>query len=203
MSIKRKPIIEGWPGPWKRWAEKYCNANLWRVRSVVGDMDDAMAECAVQFIECRRRYGALVDNPAWLMALYQLCVISRFNDLSVKASKYKDLIILVDDLKVDYSEDNATFWDTPNLGNKHSKVKVACVAAFSPHDVGTILCERTKNASDELKTVLGVIFNAPTEVIQGFSEGRTSSKKFFYKIASSLGITDSKKIANELHNLLR
>src|SRR5260370_28352996 len=90
--MKRVPLLEPWPGPWGRWASRYCANNLWRVSATLGDYNDAMAECAVQYLECRNRYGGLVDDPRWFMALYQRCVTSRFNDLSVKDSRYREIV---------------------------------------------------------------------------------------------------------------
>jgi hypothetical protein len=81
-SSNRKPILEPWPGPWAKWASRYCQQNLWRVSHVLGEREDAMGECAFLYCKCRARYGAVVDNPAWFMRLYQLTVTSHFNDLS-------------------------------------------------------------------------------------------------------------------------
>jgi len=55
----------------------------------LGGFEDAMAECALVWCECRKRYGAKVDNPAWFMALYQMMVMSRFTDLANKDTKIR------------------------------------------------------------------------------------------------------------------
>lgn len=73
------------------WARNYCYKNLWRVESSLGELDDAEAECAMLFVECRKRYGASVNHPAHFMRLYQLMVITRFHDLSTKDSKYRHI----------------------------------------------------------------------------------------------------------------
>lgn len=52
-----------------------------------------MAECALLFVMCKHRYGALVDNPAWFMALFQRMVTSRFHDLSTVDSRHREVCL--------------------------------------------------------------------------------------------------------------
>lgn len=85
----KRPIFDPWPGPWALWASRYCSNQSWRVVQSLGGYEDAMAECALLWCECRKRYGATVDNPAWFMRMYQLMVISRFNDLATKDRKIR------------------------------------------------------------------------------------------------------------------
>lgn len=81
--MEREQLLPEWPGPWAAWAWNYCSRNLWRVNEVLGDMDDAMAECALIWVDCRRRYGASAKSPAHMMALYKRMVTSWFHSYSV------------------------------------------------------------------------------------------------------------------------
>lgn len=88
--IKRIPVLEDWPGPWERWARSYSAKHLWRVTNVIGnDIEDAVAECALVYVECRLRYGTKINSPAHFCALYKLCVSSWFNTLSTMDTHFK------------------------------------------------------------------------------------------------------------------
>lgn len=82
--LVRKPVLEPWPGPWEMWAKGFCAKNQWRVVHVLGDYDDCLAECALTFVECSRRYGKTVVSPQQMMYLYKLSVVCWFNVLSVR-----------------------------------------------------------------------------------------------------------------------
>lgn len=77
-----------WNGStFQSWARRYIGQNLWRVREKVGDADDALQECAIVFIRCRRRYRFTVDNPRWFMRIFQRAVINRFVVYAKRASQ--------------------------------------------------------------------------------------------------------------------
>jgi hypothetical protein len=82
--MKRPLLLESWPGIWEKWARNYCRQNFWRVQHSLGSMEDAMAECALLFVDCQRRYGRTVNAAPQFMHLYQMMVKSRFNKLSNK-----------------------------------------------------------------------------------------------------------------------
>lgn len=217
--MERRVLFEDWPGPWGRWAEKYCRNNLWRVRMILGDMEDAMSECYIQFVECKRRYGASVNDPKWLMALYKMCVMSRFNDLSVKDSRYREVVDVTvyegDSNQFDFGPfveevPTKTKWNEKGLAfrsdsRQKKPMKVHCGSKSNQADVGALLSVRISDASKELKQVLYIMLNAPAEVIQTIAADCGTPIRFFNKIVSVLGIshTDSQRIQQELRLLLR
>jgi len=170
----RIPILSEWPGPWEQWAKNYCSKNWWRVASFLGDEKDFMAECAVLWVECRARYGSKVDNPAWFMHLYQLMVMSRFNDLSVKDTRLRA-------------------WSV-NEGEPLPE---------QPVEFEETWLLKIKNASREARAVLDVLQNAPFELLQTIIPNkRLSAKKTLERVARFCGITDSTSVIQELHTLL-
>src|ERR1700752_3678008 len=91
-GIKRAYLVPEWEGSaFMAWAKNYCSRNQWRVYKAIGDYQDCMAECSLIWIECCRRYGAAVDNDAWMMRMFQICVITTFDTKSVKDSNDKKL----------------------------------------------------------------------------------------------------------------
>ena len=88
----RKYIVPDWEGSsFQQWAKNFCSKHQWRVFKIVGDYQDCLAECALIWVECCRRYGAVVDNDAWMMRMYQICVVTTFDTKSVKDSNDKKL----------------------------------------------------------------------------------------------------------------
>src|ERR1051325_38884 len=82
--MERKELITEWPGStFQKWSAIYCSKNYWRVSATVGDYDDCMSECALQYMLCRKRYGPYVKNAKHFMRLFQAMVISTFNTYSV------------------------------------------------------------------------------------------------------------------------
>lgn len=83
---ERLHLLEGWPGPWEKWARSYCRKNLWRIQHVIGDLEDAVAEAALVYVETLLRYGSVVNTPQHFMALYKMSLTSWFHTLSTKDS---------------------------------------------------------------------------------------------------------------------
>lgn len=83
QQIKRKPIIEDWAGScYQKWAKGFCARNAWRVVNVLGDYDDCLAKCALDFVICRQRYGGTVNSPQHFMYMYTTWVRAEFHSLS-------------------------------------------------------------------------------------------------------------------------
>lgn len=183
---------------------------------ILGDMDDAMSECYIQFVECKRRYGATVNDPKWLMALYKMCVMSRFNDLSVKDSRYREVVDVTvyegDPNQLDFGATEEvptkTKWNEKGLAvrsdfKQTKPTKVHYSSKSNQADIGALLSVRISDASKELKQVLYIMLNAPAEVIQTIAADCGTPIRFFNKIVSVLGITDKKKLEIELRMLLQ
>lgn len=91
--MERKYLVPEWEGSaFQAWSRNYCLKNYWRVVSAIGDYNDCIAECALIWVECCRRYGATVTNNAWMMRMYQICVITTFDTKSMKDSNDRKLL---------------------------------------------------------------------------------------------------------------
>lgn len=82
--MERKYILEDWPGPWEKWAKNFCYRNHWRVAHILGDYEDCLSKCALDYVICRQRYGDTVNSPQQFMFMYKLWVTAEFNTLSSK-----------------------------------------------------------------------------------------------------------------------
>lgn len=95
--MERKYLVPEWEGSiFQGWARNYCANNFWRVSNIIGDYQDCLAECALIWLECCRRYGATVTNNAWMMRMFQLCVITTFDTKSMKDSNDRMLLSSLD-----------------------------------------------------------------------------------------------------------
>lgn len=153
--------------------------NFWRVRHVLGDQEDAMSECAVQWCECRKRYGAHVDNPAWFMHLYKMCVMSRFTDLANKNTRRIDVVTACDMGESQFDG----LPDSQALEQLDLSIKLQTV-------------------SSELKEVLTILFNAPREAFDGLFSPAANPQQVFAAIANKCGISKSNVLLDELREVL-
>ena len=93
----RRPITEfafwRWEGVFEKWSQGWVNKNYWRIRHICSDREDAIQICALMFVECVNRYGEKVDNPKWLMSLFQRMVINHWNRLSLLDTRQREMEI--------------------------------------------------------------------------------------------------------------
>jgi hypothetical protein len=61
------------------------------VRELLGSEEDALQECALIFVKCKRSYEGRVTNPAWMMALFKQAVVNDWNTMSQKDSRLRAL----------------------------------------------------------------------------------------------------------------
>jgi hypothetical protein len=101
-------LLEAWPGPWAAWAKNYCRKNLWRLKTLIGEEEDLLAECALIFLETKQRYGASINSSAHFMSLFQVSVISWFNTYSKKDTRYRTYLESLSSSEP-YMEEEATF----------------------------------------------------------------------------------------------
>lgn len=172
-------VIGEWEGSaFQKWAYNYMSKNLWRVAYYWGDMDDCMQEAAIEFLLMKRDYQAKVNSAKQFMCLYQLCLRSHVNNVSVKDSRNRSALALL--TKADMEP-----------------------ASASDANITVLLNE----ASSELKEALSLMFNAPQEIMEMLrSDCRrgTSSKQFFNKVLAYMGIGADKafSLQKELTDLL-
>lgn len=59
----------------------FLKKNFWRIQRS-HEYEDALQEAALVFYETEKRYHESVDNDAWMMSLFKVSWINRFNDLA-------------------------------------------------------------------------------------------------------------------------
>jgi hypothetical protein len=177
--IQRLPVLEDWPGPWEKWARSYSARHLWRVASVIGnDIEDAIAECALVYVECRLRYGTRVNSPAHFCALYKLCVSSWFNTLSTMDTRLRHA-------------NNAQILPEEPIEEPDEIIDFRM---------------KMENTSSEIRDIVNIFCNTPTEfmeVLRNETSG-TRPRDFVYTVLRHLGIDKLRldPIVNELRSLL-
>lgn len=181
MNPPRKFLIPEWDGSvYQKWAYRYCQTNLWRVSQHLGsDMEDVMAQAALIYVICRQRYGATVNSAKHFMYCYQLYLRMEFNTYALKDGK----------------------------GRKAKEgVKESLKIKEQDSNLEVDFNLKLSNASSELKQVLEIMFNAPTEVMDTIRKDMTSisSKGFWSRVLEYCKITTSPaKLEKELEELLK
>ena len=107
----RVELLPAWPGIWHSWAKDYCRRNLWRLKTLIGEEEDLLAECALIYVETRKRYEHVTSTAA-MMALFQVSVINWFNSYSRKDTILRHTVDLPDDDPLEAHcvvEEEATF----------------------------------------------------------------------------------------------
>lgn len=130
------------------WTKNYLKSNFWRI-SRIYQYDDIMQDSYVLFMELKNRYGGTVDNARWFMSLYQRSFINMFTDLS-NVNTNEEHTTPISHLGKSYTEedDDDLFFDT-QLGTEENEGYLEIML---------------KQAPDEIKTVLNIILNSPTEM---------------------------------------
>ena len=152
---KRKVILPDFPGScFEGYAVNYCNTNYWKFAKTIGSLEDAVSEAKVCYYDCRRLYGDKVENQKHFMALYKRCMWSWFADWATYDYK-------VNKVEKEYM---LTFDET----------------TFSDGD----LAVKLREASQELKQVLNLILNGPSEIVSVLKK----EEKFFERAADYCGL---------------
>ena len=172
---QRVQLLTPWPGPWALWAQSYCIKNLWRISNVLGDLDDAMGEAALAYVELRKRYGYTVNSNAQFMYLYKMYFSCWVHTLSTKDTNNRKALLKAE--------------EQPN----------SCVSDAQ-------LAASLSRSSPELKSVLGILFNAPNEIMETLRQDASSysPRQFFNRVITHAGISrdHSIKLQQELISLL-
>lgn len=94
---ERVELIGEWKGSvYEKWAFRYLSTNMWRIQHQLGDMDDAMSEAFIEFHLMKRDYGEKVNSPRQFMSLFQLCLRSHVNNISMKDSKNRKALTSIE-----------------------------------------------------------------------------------------------------------
>jgi hypothetical protein len=103
-----------------------------------------MQEARIVYLDCVMRYAARVDNAAWFMSLYQRALYTRFTDLAYEDTKHKEAALMCDVV----SDDGPSIEQVGELANE-GELRVL-----------------VRQASSEVRAVLSLLINAPTEILE-------------------------------------
>jgi len=173
--MKKAVLIADWEGSvYQKWARAFCLKNFWRVSHTLVDIEDMMSECALQYVDCRKRYGSTVNHPKQFMYLFMRGVRMVINTLSTKDSKSRKVIQQISEKK---------------LSCTHPQADVSAALSY---------------ASDELKEVLKVFLEAPKEILSTLGSEVDTPKQFFKKVVAYCKIDEKRSVelARELETLL-
>lgn len=118
-----------------------------------------MQEAWIVFDRCAKKYSGLVDNPAWFMALYQRALIGQFNDFSTISSRRRHVI----------SESNLVNDDGELPTDLREPVGEVC----NEGELRVLV----RQAPSEVKMVLALLFNAPSELLEMISDAFQGARK--------------------------
>jgi DNA-directed RNA polymerase specialized sigma24 family protein len=131
-------FIPVWGGTYEAWARRYVQQNLWRINKL-HTREDALQECAVIFLRCARLYQETDKmNPRWFGSLFRIAVVNDFNTFARRNRRMTEA-------EAQAAQDYAS----------HHHIELSD---------GPLLALINKG-SEELKTVLRVINDAPSELL--------------------------------------
>lgn len=136
-----------WEGAPRKYAQRVIRKQLWRIATTC-DFDDAMQEAYLVYLRCARKYAYRVDNEAWFMALYKSALSRELVNLANDDTAYREVITLVDPCG-----DDATMIDLL-AGSEDGEGELAVTLRWAP---------------DEVREVLTLLLNAPTELLRVFT----------------------------------
>jgi hypothetical protein len=86
-QVKNEAIPE-WEGSvFERWSKRFVAVNGWRVHRIIGEYEDCMQECYLQYVYCRQHYPNA--NPRQFNYMFMLAVHNVFDTCSMKESNQK------------------------------------------------------------------------------------------------------------------
>lgn len=85
--MEREYMLPEWEGSvFQQFAKNFCAKNAWRVQHILGDYDDCLAKCALDYVICCQRYGATCNSASQFMYCYKTWITAEFNTLSTNDS---------------------------------------------------------------------------------------------------------------------
>ena len=180
---KRK--LYTWEGPFENWARAWVAKNFWKVQHHCMTREDALQECALIFARCIETYKDRVDNPAWMMSLFQMAVRNDWITFAQKDTQHRGL---------NWLPTQGDVSDLRELG-KLPIQRIEITQSEGP------LLAALSGASEELRTVLGIIFSSPAEVLDVLLSPR-SPHKLNLALCRLCGIKTKVDVVSELRALL-
>ena len=200
---ERKCLIGEWENSqYQKYAWNFFSRNLWKVAYLKGDLNDLMQEAAIEFILMKRDYGDKINSPQHFMSLYKLCLHSHLTNMSIKDSRNRATLKKVKDTYTpqdqrDTLEERENYYDRSTL---QSVVQGPIVRPDA--EINVLLNE----SSPELKEVLKIFFNAPTEIMETLRKdcSSLSPRQFWNRVLRHVGFPQEKsvKLMKELEDRL-
>lgn len=146
------PALE-FKGPIEGYVVNYLNQNYWKVERSM-EWSDIMQEAYCVYLDTCRRYPDVSDAPHF-MALFKRCWHCAFTNLTKKDTRHRYLPVLDD-------PENSTAFDS--VGETENAGYTAILLEEAP---------------SEVKQVIALFLNAPTEVLELISAAwkRTGKRK--------------------------
>lgn len=178
VPSERVELLPEWnkDSPFYKWASNFTWRNQWRVEHVFGcDKEDMMAEIALMWVQCCKRYGDSVNSNAQMMYLFQLWVTGQFHDYATKDTKNRNTMekIALRDISIKSEAELAVKLDEASSDLK----RVLDIFINAPQEILEVLKEDTKG---------------------------WTAKQFLQKVCGYVGVSQekSKQLIKELQELL-
>lgn len=174
-----------WEGAFEKFTRAFVARNLWKLTRTC-TFEDAMQEASLVWLDCVQRYGSRVDNAAWFMSFYRRSLETRFIDLAATDTRHRQYVLLND------------------LGDDEDAEPV-------PEAVGELENEGylrllVTQAPSEIRAVLTLLLNAPTEIATIVADawtGRGKSRSAGSKVlCRMLGIPERASLLEEVREYL-
>lgn len=152
-SIPRRALfIADWEnGTYQKWAKGFILKNHWRVQHLM-DKEDCLAEIALVFAVCHRKYYGKVHKPNHFMALFKTAVNNKWNTYAVTDANYRSMI------------DDTAHFDTTEPDDPASEYEQHLVAEPSEDAIGN-LAVAVNELPAEAKLAMRCLLESPAELI--------------------------------------
>jgi hypothetical protein len=161
-------------GPIEGYVHNFLKTNFWKVSRSM-EYEDCIQEARLVFLECKSRYP-VVDNPKWFMSLFKRAWFTHFVDLASSDTKAKAEVTEFDETPVLESV----------VGDDHPGMVLMMI----------------EKAPQEIKSVMALLINAPTELIEtlvtDLSGGPIMRRRALRKINACIGLEDTRDVVQEM-----
>ena len=164
-----------WTGVFENYSRAFVARNAWRVRYIMSE-EDALQECALVFARCVHHYAGKIDNAPWFMALFKRAVANEFHFHASACTRIREA-------EAGYAGEQSRRGEGVD------------------HNLGTLTAS-IASASEELRAVLRVVAQAPTELLSLLLL-EASDENWSRRLCRISGINKvSKTIVAELRDIL-
>ena len=134
-----------WKGPIEGYTHNFLARNYWKVARSM-EYEDAVQEAYAIYLECVGRYSGRCDNAKWFMSLYKLVLSTRFTDFAKRDTRSRAIVYEASRIETE----EPTRHDADGVGDL---------------DNAGYLNILIKEAPKEVREVLAIFLNAPSELL--------------------------------------